>query len=157
MLYSVLALTNLYDYLPHSGLRQDYATTTSASANRRSASFSFQFGQRADSHLEEEEEEEDDDDEDYGQLPPPQPRLTRTGPLQRGLPHSHTFTSIRDWRRSTSSPSTPSTPHYPSAFPYQPQPSPTPSFTPEQQGPRPSSGKHRTGEKGKPSTALLEG
>ncbi|KAG5261677.1 hypothetical protein AALO_G00287100 [Alosa alosa] len=119
--------------LQEESLRQDYATTTST--NRRSASFSFQFGQRADSHLE--EEEEDDDDEDYGQLPPPQPRLTRTGgPLQRGLSHSHTFTSMRDWRRSTS---TPSTPHYPSTFPYQPQPQPAPSYAPEQHGPRHSS------------------
>ncbi|KAL2087785.1 hypothetical protein ACEWY4_016613 [Coilia grayii] len=127
--------------LQEESLRQDFATTTSASANRRSASFSFQFGQRADAHLEEEEEE--DDDEDYGQLPPPQPRLTRAGPLQRGLPHSHTFASIRDWRRSTSTPSTPSTPHYPAAFPYQPQHSPAPSFPPEPQGPRPSSDKLR--------------
>ncbi|XP_042561580.1 SLAIN motif-containing protein 1-like isoform X5 [Clupea harengus] len=127
--------------LQEESLRQDYATTTSASANRRSASFSFQFGQRAESHLE--EEEEDDDDEEYGQLPPPQPRLTRPGTLQRGIPHSHTFTSIRDWRRSTSTPSTPSTPQYPSAFSYQPQPSPLPSYSPEQQGPRPSSDKLR--------------
>ncbi|XP_062383716.1 SLAIN motif-containing protein 1a isoform X2 [Sardina pilchardus] len=119
--------------LQEESLRQDYATTTSTS--RRSASFSFQFGQRADSHLE--EEEEDEEDEDYGQLPPPQPRLTRPGHLQRGLSHSHTFTSMRDWRRSTSTPSTPSTPHYPSTFPYQPQPSP--SYAPDQHAPRHSS------------------
>uniref|UniRef100_A0A8C2DQ81 SLAIN motif family, member 1b n=1 Tax=Cyprinus carpio TaxID=7962 RepID=A0A8C2DQ81_CYPCA len=62
--------------------------------NRRSASFSFQFGQRGDLHLNEEEE---DDDEDYGQLPPPQPRLSRAG----ALPHSQTFSSIRDWTRSS--------------------------------------------------------
>ncbi|KAL0191882.1 hypothetical protein M9458_014580, partial [Cirrhinus mrigala] len=90
-------------------LRQDYATTSSTSSssssvNRRSASFSFQFGQCGDSHLDDEEEEEDDD-EDYGQLPPPQPRLSRAGPLQRGLPHSHTFSSIRDWTRSSTTPS----------------------------------------------------
>ncbi|KAK2889701.1 hypothetical protein Q8A67_015076 [Cirrhinus molitorella] len=89
--------------LQEESLRQDYASTssTSSSVNRRSASFSFQFGQRCDPHLDEEE----DDDEDYGQLPPPQPRLSRSGALQRGLPHSHTFSSIRDWTRSSTPPS----------------------------------------------------
>ncbi|TKS66650.1 SLAIN motif-containing protein 1 [Collichthys lucidus] len=95
-----------------------YFSTSSILANRRSQSFTFQLSQlSAGPDLEEEDEE---DDEDYGLLPPPQPRLTR-------LPHSHTFSSIRDWRRSTSSlstpPSTPSTPPYPSAgFAFQPQP-----------------------------------
>ncbi|XP_042261169.1 SLAIN motif-containing protein 1-like isoform X2 [Thunnus albacares] len=103
--------------LQEESLRQDYASTTSILANRRSQSFTFQLSQlSAGPDLEEEDEE---DDEDYGLLPPPQPRLTR-------LPHSHTFSSIRDWRRSTSSlstpPSTPSTPPYPSAgFAFQPQ------------------------------------
>lgn len=46
-------------------------------------------------------EEEDEEDEGYDQLPPPQPRLFRTGSMQRGgLPHSHTFSSIRDCKRS---------------------------------------------------------
>lgn len=46
-------------------------------------------------------DEEDEEDEGYDQLPPPQPRLFRTGSMQRGsLPHSHTFSSIRDCRRS---------------------------------------------------------
>ncbi|XP_076579572.1 SLAIN motif-containing protein 1-like isoform X4 [Chaetodon auriga] len=103
--------------LQEESLRQDYASTSSVLANRRSQSFTFQLSQlSAGPDLEEEDEE---DDEDYGLLPPPQPRLTR-------LPHSHTFSSIRDWRRSTSSlstpPSTPSTPPYPSAgFAIQPQ------------------------------------
>ncbi|XP_034533566.1 SLAIN motif-containing protein 1-like isoform X2 [Notolabrus celidotus] len=106
--------------LQEESLRQDLASSTSSIlANRRSQSFTFQLSQlSAGPGLEEEDEE---DDEDYGLLPPPQPRLTR-------LPHSHTFSSIRDWRRSTSSlctpPSTPSTPPYPSAgfaFPTQPQ------------------------------------
>ncbi|XP_005742286.1 SLAIN motif-containing protein 1-like isoform X4 [Pundamilia nyererei] len=96
--------------LQEESLRQDLASTSSVLANRRSQSLTFQLSQlSAGADLEEEDEE---DDEDYGLLPPPQPRLTR-------LPHSHTFSSIRDWRRSTSSlctpPSTPSTPPYPSA------------------------------------------
>ncbi|XP_056287259.1 SLAIN motif-containing protein 1-like isoform X2 [Pseudoliparis swirei] len=95
--------------LQEESLRQDYASTSSLLANRHSQSFSFQLS--AGPGLDEEDEEEEDD-EDYGLLPPPQPRFTR-------LQHSHTFTSIRDWRRSSSSlstpPSTPSTPPYPSA------------------------------------------
>ncbi|XP_056606754.1 SLAIN motif-containing protein 1-like isoform X3 [Triplophysa dalaica] len=71
-----------------SGLRQDFVTT-SAAHNRRSASFSFQRG--------ESQPDEEDDDEDYAQLPPPQPRLSRAGPLRCGLTHSHTFSGIRDW------------------------------------------------------------
>ncbi|XP_028255338.1 SLAIN motif-containing protein 1-like isoform X2 [Parambassis ranga] len=103
--------------LQEESLRQDYASTSSVLASRRSQSFTFQLSQlSAGPDL---EEEEDEDDEDYGLLPPPQPRLTR-------LAHSHTFSSIRDWRRSTTSlstpPSTPSTPPYPSAgFVFQPQ------------------------------------
>uniref|UniRef100_A0A3Q0T8I8 SLAIN motif family, member 1b n=1 Tax=Amphilophus citrinellus TaxID=61819 RepID=A0A3Q0T8I8_AMPCI len=99
--------------LQEESLRQDLASTSSVLANRRSQSFTFQLSQLSTGpDLEEEDEEDEEDDEDYGLLPPPQPRLTR-------LPHSHTFSSIRDWRRSTSSlctpPSTPSTPPYPSA------------------------------------------
>ncbi|XP_035807380.2 SLAIN motif-containing protein 1-like isoform X5 [Amphiprion ocellaris] len=129
--------------LQEESLRQDYASTSSILAGRRSQSFSFQLSQlSAGPDLEEEDEE---DDEDYGLLPPPPPRLTR-------LPHSHTFSSIRDWRRSTSSlctpPSTPSTPPYPSAgFVFQP---PNPllasalgSLCSEQQGFRPGSDKLR--------------
>ncbi|XP_069020430.1 SLAIN motif-containing protein 1-like isoform X6 [Embiotoca jacksoni] len=124
------------------GLRQDYASMSSVLANRRSQSFSFQLSQlSAGPDLEEEDEE---DDEDYGLLPPPQPRLTR-------LPHSHTFSSIRDWRRSTSClstpPSTPSTPPYPSAgFAFQPPPRAQPqgpgSYAAEQQGFRPGSAEY---------------
>ncbi|XP_042179841.1 SLAIN motif-containing protein 1 isoform X1 [Oncorhynchus tshawytscha] len=131
--------------LQEDSLRQDYATT---SINRRSASFSFLSLQ----HNGEADLEEEEDEEEYGQLPPPQPRLTRVGPtLQRGLSHSHTFSSIRDWRRSTTSLSSPSSPQYPSGgFSYQPPPppqalaSPTLStYTPEQQGFRPGSDKLR--------------
>ncbi|XP_059184147.1 SLAIN motif-containing protein 1-like [Centropristis striata] len=132
--------------LQEESLRQDYASTSSVLANRRSQSFTFQLSQlSAGPDLEEEDEE---DDEDYGFLPPPQPRLTR-------LPHSHTFSSMRDWRRSTSSlstpPSTPSTPPYPSAgFAFQPQlQTPPPGLglgslsAIEQQGFRPGSDKLR--------------
>ncbi|XP_051799321.1 SLAIN motif-containing protein 1-like isoform X4 [Acanthochromis polyacanthus] len=128
--------------LQEESLRQDYASTSSVLAGRRSQSFSFQLSQlSAGPDLEEEDEE---DDEDYGLLPPPPPRLTR-------LPHSHTFSSIRDWRRSTSSlctpPSTPSTPPYPSAgFVFQP-PNPPPasalaSLCSELQGFRPGSAEY---------------
>ncbi|XP_036838594.1 SLAIN motif-containing protein 1 isoform X3 [Oncorhynchus mykiss] len=135
--------------LQEDSLRQDYATTPT-SINRRSASFSFLSLQ----HNGEADLEEEEDEEEYGQLPPPQPRLTRVGPtLQRGLSHSHTFSSIRDWRRSTTSLSSPSSPQYPSGgFSYQPPPPPPPqalasptlsTYTPEQQGFRPGSDKLR--------------
>uniref|UniRef100_A0A672HVK4 SLAIN motif family, member 1a n=1 Tax=Salarias fasciatus TaxID=181472 RepID=A0A672HVK4_SALFA len=81
--------------LQEESLRQDLASVSSVLAGRRSQSFTFQLSQlSAGPGLEEEDEEEDD--EDYGLLPPPPPRLTR-------LPHSHTFSSMRDWRRSSSS------------------------------------------------------
>lgn len=79
------------------GLRQDYAST-SATASRRSSSFSLHSLRRSEMDL----EEEDEEDEGYDQLPPPQPRLFRTGSMQRGsLPHSHTFSSIRDCKRTS--------------------------------------------------------
>uniref|UniRef100_A0AAQ4PCR3 SLAIN motif family, member 1b n=1 Tax=Gasterosteus aculeatus aculeatus TaxID=481459 RepID=A0AAQ4PCR3_GASAC len=86
--------------LQEESLRQDYACTSSLLANRRSQSFTFQLSAGRDPGEEDEEEEEEEDDGDYGLLPPPQPRLTR-------LPHSRTFASMRDWRRSTGSLSTP--------------------------------------------------
>ncbi|KAK0137667.1 SLAIN motif-containing protein 1 [Merluccius polli] len=90
--------------LQEESLRQDYAST-SATASRRSSSFSINSLRRSEMDLDEEDEE---DDEGYDQLPPPQPRLFRTSSMQRGsLPHSHTFSSIRDCRRSPSSPQYP--------------------------------------------------
>ncbi|XP_011605992.1 SLAIN motif-containing protein 1a [Takifugu rubripes] len=85
--------------LQEESLRQDYASTSAtATASRRSSSFSLHSLRRSEMDL----EEEDEEDEGYDQLPPPQPRLFRTGSMQRGgLPHSHTFSSIRDCKRST--------------------------------------------------------
>ncbi|XP_077958498.1 SLAIN motif family, member 1b isoform X2 [Gasterosteus aculeatus] len=106
--------------LQEESLRQDYACTSSLLANRRSQSFTFQLSAGRDPG----EEDEEEDDGDYGLLPPPQPRLTR-------LPHSRTFGSMRDWRRSTGSLSTPpsapcSTPPCPSAGFALQAPPPTP-------------------------------
>ncbi|CAL8266419.1 unnamed protein product [Lota lota] len=90
--------------LQEESLRQDYAST-SATVSRRSSSFSINSLRRSEMDLEEEDE---DEDEGYDQLPPPQPRLFRTSSMQRGgLPHSHTFSTIRDGRRSPSSPQYP--------------------------------------------------
>uniref|UniRef100_A0A3B4ANI1 Uncharacterized protein n=1 Tax=Periophthalmus magnuspinnatus TaxID=409849 RepID=A0A3B4ANI1_9GOBI len=84
--------------LQEESLRQDYASTSSTTS-RRSSTFSIHSLRRSEMDL----EEEDEEDEGYDQLPPPQPRLFRTGSMQRaGLPHSHTFSSIRDCRRSSS-------------------------------------------------------
>uniref|UniRef100_A0A3B3DL85 SLAIN motif family member 1 n=1 Tax=Oryzias melastigma TaxID=30732 RepID=A0A3B3DL85_ORYME len=73
--------------LQEESLRQDYASTSCVLANRRSQSFSFQLSSLGAGRGLEEDDEEDEDD--YGLLPPPQPRLAC-------LPHSHTFSSIRD-------------------------------------------------------------
>uniref|UniRef100_A0A3Q3IW97 SLAIN motif family, member 1a n=1 Tax=Monopterus albus TaxID=43700 RepID=A0A3Q3IW97_MONAL len=86
--------------LQEESLRKDYAST-SATPSRRSSSFSLHSLRRSEMDL----EEEDEEDEGYDQLPPPQPQLFRTGSMQRGsLPHSHTFSSIRDCRRSSLTP-----------------------------------------------------
>ncbi|XP_046903191.1 SLAIN motif-containing protein 1a isoform X2 [Hypomesus transpacificus] len=86
--------------LQEESLRQEYAST-SATISRRSSSFSLHSLRRSEMDLEEEEE---DEEEGYDQLPPPQPQLFRSGSMQRGsLPHSHTFSSIRESvRRSPS-------------------------------------------------------
>ncbi|KAK5860893.1 hypothetical protein PBY51_022338 [Eleginops maclovinus] len=91
--------------LQEESLRQDYASTSHpTTASRRNSGFTLQTLRRSEMDLEE-EDEDDDDDEGYDQLPPPQPRLFRTGSMQRGsLPHSHTFSSIRDCKRSSNTP-----------------------------------------------------
>ncbi|XP_028991853.1 SLAIN motif-containing protein 1a isoform X2 [Betta splendens] len=86
--------------LQEESLRQDYAST-SATVSRRSSTFSLHSLRRSEMDL----EEEDEEDEGYDQLPPPQPRLFRTASMQRGgLPHSHTFSSMRDCRSSLAAP-----------------------------------------------------
>ncbi|XP_054471748.1 SLAIN motif-containing protein 1a [Anoplopoma fimbria] len=89
--------------LQEESLRQDYASTShTPTVSRRRASFSLHSLRRSEMDLEEEDE---DEDEGYDQLPPPQPRLFGAGSMHRGgLPHSHTFSSIRDCRRSSIAP-----------------------------------------------------
>ncbi|XP_017326156.1 SLAIN motif-containing protein 1a isoform X3 [Ictalurus punctatus] len=85
--------------LQEESLRQEYATT-SATGARRSSSFSVHSGlrrpERTDMRMEE-------DEEDFDDLPPPQPRLFRTGSMQRSVSHSHNLSSLREPRRCSSS------------------------------------------------------
>ncbi|KAF7709500.1 SLAIN motif-containing protein 1a isoform X1 [Silurus meridionalis] len=85
--------------LQEESLRQEYATT-SATGARRSSSFSVHSGlcrpERTDIRMEE-------DEEDFDDLPPPQPRLFRTGSMQRSVSHSHNLSSLREPRRCSSS------------------------------------------------------
>lgn len=90
------------------GLRQEYATTA-ATATRRSASFSVHAGARRSMRSEAELEEE----EEYDQLSSPQPRLFRTASMQRSASHSQNLSSMKDCRRS------PSTPQYLNSLSYQ--------------------------------------
>ncbi|XP_059355604.1 SLAIN motif-containing protein 1a isoform X6 [Carassius carassius] len=94
--------------LQEESLRQEYASTT-ATATRRSASFSVHTGARRSMRSEAELEEE----EEYDQLSAPQPRLFRTSSMQRSTSHSQSLSSMRECRRS------PSTPQYLSSLSYQ--------------------------------------
>ncbi|XP_064413757.1 SLAIN motif-containing protein 1a isoform X1 [Latimeria chalumnae] len=88
--------------LQEESLRQDYAST-SASMSTRSSSISLHSVRKGVGSDQEYDRYSFEDDEEYDQLPPPQPRLTRCSPLQRGIPHSQTFSSFRECRRSPSS------------------------------------------------------
>ncbi|NXX53474.1 SLAI1 protein, partial [Scopus umbretta] len=111
--------------LQEESLRQDYAST-SASVSRHSSSVSLHAGKKGTCGDQEYDRCSLEDEEEFDHLPPPQPRLTRCSPFQRGIPHSQTFSSIRDCRRS------PTSPHFPSNTYQQPYYSPQ-AQTPEQQ------------------------
>ncbi|XP_066436893.1 SLAIN motif-containing protein 1 isoform X1 [Eleutherodactylus coqui] len=93
--------------LQEESLRQDFASTsTCSSVSRHRSSLSLYSGKKvscASSDQESDRYSVDDEDEEFDLLPPPQPRLSRCSPLQRGIPHSQTFSSIRDCRRSPTS------------------------------------------------------
>ncbi|XP_061486057.1 SLAIN motif-containing protein 1 isoform X1 [Rhineura floridana] len=94
--------------LQEESLRQDYAST-SASVSRNSSSVSLHSGKKGTSSDQDFDRYSlEDEEEEFDHLPPPQPRLTRCSPFQRGIPHSQTFSSIRDCRRSPTSPYFPS-------------------------------------------------
>ncbi|XP_072850810.2 SLAIN motif-containing protein 1 isoform X1 [Pogona vitticeps] len=101
--------------LQEESLRQDYAST-SASVSRNSSSVSLHSSKKGTSSDQEFDRYSlEDEEEEFDHLPPPQPRLTRCSPFQRGIPHSQTFSSIRDCRRS------PTSPYFPSNNYQQPQ------------------------------------
>ncbi|XP_026513477.1 SLAIN motif-containing protein 1 isoform X1 [Terrapene carolina triunguis] len=88
--------------LQEESLRQDYAST-SASVSRHSSSISLHSGKKGTCSDQEYDRYSLEDEEEFDHLPPPQPRLTRCSPFQRGIPHSQTFSSIRECRRSPTS------------------------------------------------------
>ncbi|XP_062492926.1 SLAIN motif-containing protein 1 isoform X1 [Pezoporus occidentalis] len=111
--------------LQEESLRQDYAST-SASVSRHSSNVSLHAGKKVTCADQEYDRYSLEDEEEFDHLPPPQPRLTRCSPFQRGIPHSQTFSSIRDCRRS------PTSANFPSNTYQQPCYSPQ-AQTPEQQ------------------------
>ncbi|XP_037655888.1 LOW QUALITY PROTEIN: SLAIN motif-containing protein 1 [Choloepus didactylus] len=88
--------------LQEESLRQDYAST-SASVSRHSSSVSLNSGKKGTCSDQEYDRYSLEDEEEFDNLPPPQPRLPRCSPFQRGIPHSQTFSSIRECRRNPSS------------------------------------------------------
>ncbi|XP_017926940.2 SLAIN motif-containing protein 1 isoform X2 [Manacus vitellinus] len=111
--------------LQEESLRQDYAST-SASVSRHTSSISLHSGKKGTCGDQEYDRYSLEDEEEFDHLPPPQPRLTRCSPFQRGIPHSQTFSSIRDCRRS------PTSPQFPTNTYQQPYYSPQ-AQTPDQQ------------------------
>uniref|UniRef100_A0A8C2M601 SLAIN motif family, member 1 n=1 Tax=Cricetulus griseus TaxID=10029 RepID=A0A8C2M601_CRIGR len=112
--------------LQEESLRQDYAST-SASVSRHSSSVSLSSGKKGTCSDQEYDRYSLEDEEEFDHLPPPQPRLPRCPPFQRGIPHSQTFSSIRDCRRS------PSSQYFPSNNFQQPQYYSPQAQTPDQQ------------------------
>ncbi|XP_014917318.2 SLAIN motif-containing protein 1 isoform X1 [Acinonyx jubatus] len=112
--------------LQEESLRQDYAST-SASVSRHSSSVSLNSGKKGTCSDQEYDRFSLEDEEEFDHLPPPQPRLPRCSPFQRGIPHSQTFSSIRDCRRSPSSQYFPSNNYQQQQY-YSPQ-----AQTPDQQ------------------------
>ncbi|XP_042316651.1 SLAIN motif-containing protein 1 isoform X2 [Sceloporus undulatus] len=122
--------------LQEESLRQDYAST-SASVSRNSSSLSLHLSKKgASSDQEFDRYSLEDEEEEFDHLPPPQPRLTRCSPFQRGIPHSQTFSSIRDCRRS------PTSPYFPSNNYQQPQ-----CYSPQAQSPLESQPNRINGDK----------
>ncbi|XP_042577016.1 SLAIN motif-containing protein 1-like [Cyprinus carpio] len=100
--------------LQEESLRQEYASTAATrTATRRSASFSVHTGARRSMRSEAELEEEEEEEEEYDQLSAPQPRLFRTSSMQRSTSHSQSLSSMKECRRS------PSTPQYLNSLSYQ--------------------------------------
>ncbi|XP_027700320.1 SLAIN motif-containing protein 1 isoform X1 [Vombatus ursinus] len=122
--------------LQEESLRQDYAST-SASVSRHTSGISLSSGKKGTFSDQEYDRYSLEDDEEFDHLPPPQPRLPRCSPFQRGIPHSQTFSSIRECRRSTSSQYFPSNNYQQQQY-YSPQ-----GQTPDQQPNRTSGDKLR--------------
>ncbi|XP_074047963.1 SLAIN motif-containing protein 1 isoform X2 [Macrotis lagotis] len=122
--------------LQEESLRQDYAST-SASVSRHTSGISLSSGKKGTFSDQEYDRYSLEDDEEFDHLPPPQPRLPRCSPFQRGIPHSQTFSSIRECRRSTSSQYFPSSNYQQQQY-YSPQ-----AQTPDQQPNRTSGDKLR--------------
>ncbi|KAM9192721.1 SLAIN motif-containing protein 1 isoform 2-T2 [Dugong dugon] len=122
--------------LQEESLRQDYAST-SASVSRHSSSVSLSSGKKGTCSDQEYDRYSLEDEEEFDHLPPPQPRLPRCSPFQRGIPHSQTFSSIRECRRSPSSQYYPSNNYQQQQY-YSPQ-----AQTPDQQSNRSNGDKLR--------------
>ncbi|KAF6084877.1 SLAIN motif family member 1 [Phyllostomus discolor] len=106
--------------LQEESLRQDYAST-SASVSRHSSSVSLNSGKKGTCSDQEYDRFSLEDEEEFDHLPPPQPRLPRCSPFPRGIPHSQTFSSIRECRRGPSAQCFPSSGYQQQQHCYSPQ------------------------------------